>query len=45
MFKLAMQENIEPQIEELPIREARKALEGVTNSRVRYRYGLTHDLT
>jgi alcohol dehydrogenase (NADP+) len=45
MFKLATQENIELRIEELPIKEARKALEGVTNNRVRYRYVLTHDLT
>ena len=45
MLKLAAEKNIKPWIEELPMKEARKALEGVAKNKVRYRYVLTQDLT
>lgn len=44
MLKLAAEKNIKPWIEELPMKEAKKALEGLGNNSVRYRYVLSQDL-
>jgi alcohol dehydrogenase (NADP+) len=44
MLKLAAEKGIKPRIEVLPMSEAGKAVEGVKNNKVRYRYVLTQDL-
>ena len=44
MLKLAADKGIKPWIEELPMKEVRKALDGMGNNRVKYRYVLTQDL-
>ncbi|KZT36194.1 GroES-like protein [Sistotremastrum suecicum HHB10207 ss-3] len=44
MLDLAAKKNIKPWITELPMKEAGKAIEGVKNGSVRYRYVLTQDL-
>ncbi|KAI0930517.1 hypothetical protein AcW1_009184 [Taiwanofungus camphoratus] len=44
MLELARSKGVKPWIEELPMREAKKALEGVKGNEVRYRYVLTRDI-
>ncbi|EKM59465.1 uncharacterized protein PHACADRAFT_170038 [Phanerochaete carnosa HHB-10118-sp] len=44
MLKLAAEKGIKPWIEELPMKDAKKALEGMGSNEVRYRYVLTQDL-
>jgi len=44
MLELARTKHIKPWIEELPMKDVRKALEGVHENKVRYRYVLTMDL-
>lgn len=44
MLKLAADKGIKPWIEELPMKDAKKALERMGNNDVRYRYVLTQDL-
>ena len=44
MLKLAAEKGVKPWIEELPMKDVGKAIEGVGNNKVRYRYVLTQDL-
>lgn len=44
MLALAAEKNIKPWIEELPMREAGKALLNMRNNKVRYRYVLKQDI-
>ncbi|KAH8114175.1 GroES-like protein [Phellopilus nigrolimitatus] len=44
MLKLAAEKNIKPWIEEIPMKDCHKAIEGVLNGKPRYRYVLTQDL-
>ena len=44
MLKLAADKGVKPWIEELPMKDVRKALEGLGDNKVRYRYVLTQDL-
>ncbi|KZT10968.1 GroES-like protein [Laetiporus sulphureus 93-53] len=44
MLELAKRKGIKPWIHELPMKEAKKALEDVKANRVRYRYVLTQDI-
>lgn len=44
MLELAAKHNIKPWIEEMPMKDASKALKGVQEGDVRYRYVLTQDL-
>ncbi|KAH8113050.1 GroES-like protein [Phellopilus nigrolimitatus] len=44
MFELAAQKGIKPWIEVLPMKEAKKAVEGVWNGIPRYRYVLVQDI-
>lgn len=44
MLELAREKGVKPWIEEMPMKDAKKALEGVKAGRVRYRYVLTQDI-
>ncbi|KAL5521737.1 ADH6_2 [Sanghuangporus sanghuang] len=44
MLALADEKGIKPWIEELPMKECKKAVEGVKNNKVRYRYVLKQDI-
>ena len=44
MLKLAAEKGIKPWIEELPMKDAGKAIQGVAENKVRYRYVLAQDL-
>ena len=44
MLELARSKGIKPWIEEMPMKDVSKALQGVRENRVRYRYVLTQDL-
>ena len=44
MLQLAAEKDIKPWIEELPMKDVAKAIEGVMDNSVRYRYVLTQDL-
>lgn len=44
MLHLAAEKGVKPWIEEMPMKDAKKALEGVGNNAVRYRYVLHQDL-
>ncbi|KZT24011.1 GroES-like protein [Neolentinus lepideus HHB14362 ss-1] len=44
MLKLAAEKNIKPWIEELPMKDVKKAVEGVKNGNAKYRYVLVQDL-
>ena len=44
MLELAAKHNIKPWIEEVPMKDAPKALQGVKENDVRYRYVLKQDL-
>ena len=44
MLKLAVEKGIKPWIEEMPMKDVTKAIEGMLNNDVRYRYVLTQDL-
>lgn len=44
MLKLAAEKGIKPWVEELPMKDATKAIQGVQNGKARYRYVLTQDL-
>ncbi|KAI0701103.1 GroES-like protein [Cytidiella melzeri] len=44
MLQLAATKGVKPWIEELPMKEVARAIEGVGNNQVRYRYVLTQDL-
>ena len=44
MLKLAADKGIKPWIQELPMKDVKKALEGLANNTVRYRFVLTQDL-
>ena len=44
MLNLAAKKGVKPWIEELPMKDVKKAIEGVGNNTVRYRYVLTQDL-
>ncbi|GBE81580.1 NADP-dependent alcohol dehydrogenase 6 [Sparassis crispa] len=44
MLELARSKNVRPWIEEMPMRDVKKALEGVKHNKVRYRYVLTQDI-
>ncbi|EPT04985.1 hypothetical protein FOMPIDRAFT_1112527 [Fomitopsis schrenkii] len=44
MLELARSKGIKPWIEEMPMKDCKKAVEGVKANRVRYRYILTQDL-
>jgi len=44
MLNLAAEKGIKPWVEELPMKEAGKALRGVKDNKARYRYVLTQDL-
>ncbi|KAG8944393.1 NADP-dependent alcohol dehydrogenase [Tulasnella sp. 424] len=44
MLKLAAEKGVKPWIEELPMKDATKAIQGVKNGKARYRYVLTQDL-
>ncbi|KAI0772639.1 GroES-like protein [Irpex lacteus] len=44
MLKLAAEKGVKPWIEELPMKDVGKALEGLGKNKVRYRYVLTQDL-
>lgn len=44
MLQLAADKGIKPWIEELPMKDVSKALAGVENNKVRYRFVLTQDL-
>ncbi|KAI0347478.1 GroES-like protein [Trametopsis cervina] len=44
MLKLAADKGVQPWIQELPMKDVKKALEGLEKNKVRYRYVLTQDL-
>lgn len=44
MLELAASKGIRPWIEELPMKDAKKAIEGVGKNAVKYRYVLTQDM-
>ncbi|GBE81582.1 hypothetical protein SCP_0313110 [Sparassis crispa] len=44
MLELARAKKVKPWIEELPMKDVKKALEGVKHNKVRYRYVLTQDI-
>lgn len=44
MLAMAAKHNIKPWIEEMPMKDVAKALKGVKENDVRYRYVLTQDL-
>ena len=44
MLALAAKKGIKPWIEELPMKDVKKALEGLGDNKVRYRYVLSQDL-
>ena len=44
MLELARSKGIKPWIEEMPMKDCKKAVEGVKANRVRYRYILTQDI-
>jgi len=44
MLELARSKGIKPWIEEMPMKDCKKAVEGVKANRVRYRYVLTQDI-
>ena len=44
MLALAAEKGIKPWIEELPMKDAKKALEGLGDNKVKYRYVLSQDL-
>ena len=44
MLKLAADKGVRPWIEEMPMKDVAKAIDGVLNNSVRYRYVLTQDL-
>jgi alcohol dehydrogenase (NADP+) len=44
MLALAAEKHVVPWIELLPMKDAKKAVEGLKNNKVKYRYVLTQDL-
>lgn len=44
MLRIAAEKGVKPWIEELPMKDVAKALKGVGDNAVRYRYVLTQDL-
>ena len=44
MLKLAAEKRVKPWIEEMPMKDVAKAIDGVLHNSVRYRYVLTQDL-
>ncbi|KAI0091857.1 GroES-like protein [Irpex rosettiformis] len=44
MLRVAAEKGVKPWIEELPMKDVRKALQSLGNNKVRYRYVLTQDL-
>ena len=44
MLKMAVDKNIRTYIEELPMKDANKAVEGIKANKVRYRYVLKQDI-
>ncbi|KAJ3533974.1 hypothetical protein NM688_g7203 [Phlebia brevispora] len=44
MLRIAAEKGVKPWIHELPMKDAKKALDAVANNTVRYRYVLTQDL-
>jgi alcohol dehydrogenase (NADP+) len=44
MLDLAAKKGIKPWIEVLPMKDVKKAVEGVKNNKVKYRYVLKQDL-
>ena len=44
MLELARSKNVRPWIETMPMKQAKKAVEGLHENRVRYRYVLVQDL-
>ena len=45
MLKLAAEKGIKPWIQELPMKDAKKALDGLAKNTVRYRFVLSQDLS
>ena len=44
MLQLAAEKGVKPWIQEMPMKDVKKALEGVASNKARYRYVLTQDL-
>jgi len=44
MLQIAAEKGVKPWIEEMPMKDAAKAVRGIKENRVRYRYVLTQDL-
>lgn len=44
MLQLAADKGVKPWIEEMPMKDVKRAIEGVLDNKVRYRYVLTQDL-
>lgn len=44
MLRLAAEKGVKPWIEELPMKDVKKALEGLADNKVKYRFVLSQDL-